>query len=557
MICPFCNTHNRDDQDTCYHCSKDLTMLRLIVNKAKHHYNLALEHAERNRYYEAITELQNALDLDRQYVDARVFLGTFYAKQNNLEKAAAEWEAALATDNRFYKAHQYLRKAQEIGGALPLFKWVRVLGVALIAAVVCIIALVIYYNSINPNSVLLREAFAHYQGNNYGQALAELGQIEKRAADENLLLPAMILQDHITKTLSDQVTALQDLLANRNYLEALEAAQNVQSVNPDKETSALVAELREQAKSKALQDIDQLFQQWQKSGTGYDELTTESQKLIALLGNDPEAQQLKERVVQVQEQRLERAFENLQKQYKQTAEMKTALAEAAKLLDANPGSSLRGNIQRFMDNIRMNSIESLLATAKQQIEQHAFDKAGATLERIKQSPNLSKELREELATVKAIYDSERATDIVQHLKSLNAKKEYDKVIKLAGQVKEYNLTTEDRKTVEEEIASARRHYAIELYNWMLDRDPKFEECRISEEEAKKTIDTYPMVLDYLPQKAYSYAFDEVTFYIGSAFMRLGQYDKGKEFFRKLRDEYASSPYNKDAEFVLKKFKLSL
>lgn len=68
MICPFCNTENRDDQDVCYHCNKDLSMLRLIINKAKHHYNLALEHAERGRYYEAITELNNSIELDSKNV---------------------------------------------------------------------------------------------------------------------------------------------------------------------------------------------------------------------------------------------------------------------------------------------------------------------------------------------------------------------------------------------------------------------------------------------------------------------------------------------------------
>ncbi|MCX7765787.1 MAG: tetratricopeptide repeat protein, partial [Candidatus Sumerlaeia bacterium] len=85
MICPYCRTINRDDQDICYHCNRDLSMLRLIVNKAKHHYNIALEHAERGRYVQAITELQNALDLDRHNIDALVVLGTVYARMGQLD----------------------------------------------------------------------------------------------------------------------------------------------------------------------------------------------------------------------------------------------------------------------------------------------------------------------------------------------------------------------------------------------------------------------------------------------------------------------------------------
>ena len=34
MLCPYCQTENRDDREACYYCKKDLSMLRLIVNKA-------------------------------------------------------------------------------------------------------------------------------------------------------------------------------------------------------------------------------------------------------------------------------------------------------------------------------------------------------------------------------------------------------------------------------------------------------------------------------------------------------------------------------------------
>ncbi len=557
MICPFCNTQNRDDQETCYHCSKDLAMLRLIVNKAKHHYNLALEHAERNRYYEAITELQNALDLDKSYVDARVVLGTIYAKQNNLDKAAAEWEAALATDSHFYKAHQYLLKAQKTGEALPVLKWVKVLGLGLAITILLVITVFIYYNRPHPNEALLREAWSYYQGNNYGQALTALDQIQEKASDQNLILSATILRGEITTTLRNQIAAVKNLFTNQDYLGAIEAAQSLQQVNPDDETSVLLTDLLEQAKANALQQVEQLIQQYEKSGTGYDELMTQSQRLIALLGDSRDAQLLSTGIAQVEEQRLERAFEKLQKEYKKTRDTETALAAAQELLDANPGASLHDQIQSFMDSARMSSIEYLLGTAKRQVEQRTFDKAKATLDRILQSSNLSSALRDELATVKAMYDSERAGDLIQRLKALNVKKEYAQVIKLATEASQFNLTAEDRKVIDREIALARRRYAIEIYEWMLARDSKFEECRISVEEAQKTVDNYQIVLDYLPKKAYGYAFDEVTFYIGSAFMRLGQHEKGKEFFRKLHTEYSSSSYNADAQFVLKKFKTSL
>ena len=64
MLCPYCQTDNREDRETCYICGKDISTIRLVTNKARQHYNDALEHAERGRTTEAIDELKNAIDLD-------------------------------------------------------------------------------------------------------------------------------------------------------------------------------------------------------------------------------------------------------------------------------------------------------------------------------------------------------------------------------------------------------------------------------------------------------------------------------------------------------------
>ena len=94
MICPFCQTENRDDRGECYYCEKDLGMLRLIVNKAKHHYNQGLEYAERGHIDDAIAEIQNALDLDGSLVEARLVLGSLHAKKEMYDKARACWSGS-------------------------------------------------------------------------------------------------------------------------------------------------------------------------------------------------------------------------------------------------------------------------------------------------------------------------------------------------------------------------------------------------------------------------------------------------------------------------------
>ena len=114
MRCPYCQTENRDDREKCYHCEKDVSMLRVIVNKARHHYNVALEHAERGRIHEAVNEMRNCIDLDHQFAPAHVVLGTLYAKRGEFDKARECWNTALALNPDMAKSRDYLQRAEEL-----------------------------------------------------------------------------------------------------------------------------------------------------------------------------------------------------------------------------------------------------------------------------------------------------------------------------------------------------------------------------------------------------------------------------------------------------------
>ncbi|MCX7919325.1 MAG: tetratricopeptide repeat protein [bacterium] len=111
MRCPVCSTENRDDRTECYHCQSDLTILRTIINRAKQHYNNALEHAERGRTSEAIAELKTALELNSSHAPSHNVLGTLYAKKGLYKEAIAEWERALSLDPTLKKSHEYIQQA--------------------------------------------------------------------------------------------------------------------------------------------------------------------------------------------------------------------------------------------------------------------------------------------------------------------------------------------------------------------------------------------------------------------------------------------------------------
>ena len=144
MKCPYCSTDNREDRETCYHCGKDISMLRLIVNRARHHYNVALEHAERERYAEALAELQHCLELDASFFPAHVVMGTIHAKMGKFADAERCWQAALSFDPHIRKAHEYLDKSHMVQRAVPLLSRLRLVVAAVVTLAVLLAVLIVW-----------------------------------------------------------------------------------------------------------------------------------------------------------------------------------------------------------------------------------------------------------------------------------------------------------------------------------------------------------------------------------------------------------------------------
>lgn len=240
MLCPFCNTENRDDQELCYKCNKDLSMLRLIINKAKHHYNLALEHAERGRYYEAITELNNVLELDSKNVNAFVVLGTIYAKQNHFDKAIECWEKALNIDNRFLKAHDYIIKAGHIKGSLPLLKWLKILAATLFASFCIIIILIVLFNKPDKRITYLNEAYKDLKSDNLINARKTLQKIESSKKDTAINISKDLLENALKNEIELAKAKIQLAIKSGQPYEAIKLIISLKSKKPDMETISWV-----------------------------------------------------------------------------------------------------------------------------------------------------------------------------------------------------------------------------------------------------------------------------------------------------------------------------
>jgi tetratricopeptide (TPR) repeat protein len=140
MLCPHCRTENRDERGACYHCEADLTPLRAAVLAAKQHFNAALEHIERGRNREAVTEIQAALELDGSLVEAWAVLGTIRAREERFAEARKAWEKALSLDPRYEKCHNYLQKADPLERDFALIKNLQRMAIACITTSIMLLA---------------------------------------------------------------------------------------------------------------------------------------------------------------------------------------------------------------------------------------------------------------------------------------------------------------------------------------------------------------------------------------------------------------------------------
>lgn len=136
MRCPHCRTINRDDRANCYHCGKDLVILRLIINKAKQHYNDAVEKVAEDQLYEALGDLNAALELDSALLEGHVLRGTILARLERFDEARESWERAIALDPRVAQAHSNVARVDDVRGTLPMARRAARLFVAAAALVV-------------------------------------------------------------------------------------------------------------------------------------------------------------------------------------------------------------------------------------------------------------------------------------------------------------------------------------------------------------------------------------------------------------------------------------
>ncbi|GAB4315560.1 MAG: hypothetical protein Kow0059_07690 [Candidatus Sumerlaeia bacterium] len=551
MECPYCNTINRDDQESCYHCGKDLSILRLIVNKAKHHYNLALENAERGRYHEAKAELQNALDLDRSHVKSWLALGTVYQRLGDYENAKKCWRTALEINPDFCKLHEYLGKTDALRRTFPVLRRFRA------AAIVTTLLLIVFAVSALMSRIeqrreivwenQLKTASRAFLTLRYDEAMHVLDGILEDSPPAHIADSANIIRTSIQRQIQFYLDQIEDLNGRQKYAEALQMANALLRLKPDEDTVQKVDYWRHQVIQPMM--AAQIEQRVQGPFEQLRELTAAGDDIRVYQDFFPDDQRPKVWQLTLREQgqlilkdwmkRLSSAFERNRdldelivgldlagRQVQSAPELKDAFAaQAARVLDEAM-------------NTYYHHIEGLIQAGR-------FDEAETAWRRIERAAILSQ--AGDSTDWKALQDSIRRRQQAVLLDLLAAaadRRNWTVLEETAEKLKNLSLDGDDKARLEEVLKTADRNRAESNLRWFATHLPAFLSNGLSEERAREAVERWRFIEqhpDALQGKWQSFE-DDLLYCAARAYLSLGRNDQVHKLFDTLRFKHPDSPY---------------
>jgi hypothetical protein len=547
MRCPYCETENRDDREKCYHCAKDLTMLRLIRNKAKHHYNVALEHAERGRPYEAMGELKNALELDSRLNEARLLLGTLYARLERPEEAREQWRRVVESNETIHRAHKYICALPELERALPLVRRTHGVVAAGVAAVLlgALTTTMVLWPSREER--LLRAAWAEFARPNPAASLHLLAELPRPLSTEQREVSAQLLETSVDRLLRERMEAINRLVVDRSYGAAHEELARLQAMNLPAAYDKALQQTRTLLVQAAVRDLevaaDAPFgaaarQRVESQAALLRTIAPESprpaevvaafaakgrRELDELVGAIEEALEQGGELVAV-EGKLERA-----RALARAVEDHEAVEPLIAALNERRVAILLDAIERAHEAQDLAGAQELLATMP------ALELSAAAQARLRRLEGAVAESlrRQERQRLLAARDAvEQALD----------NEEIEAALDLAEALEWEALEAGEADSLRARLDEAARRMALQGYYALMATADRFDSATISEEEARRALRRIRRIEGQLPPALAVRAQDDLLFFEAVALHVLGRLDEAQQRIAVLRERLPRSPY---------------
>lgn len=514
MRCPHCQTENREDRVACYHCGRDLTMVRLLVTRARMHFNTAVEQAREMRYFEALGELNSALELNSRFVEAHVLKGSILARIDRVEEAREALEEALKISPQTARAHRYLLELGDVEKLTPLRRRLRLVytgagATVLLAAGVSIMALL--HPSDSPTSTPLAGVATSEPRRTEAEALAvpELlaanGALEAAVAEVRRL-GAMPLSTEGKARLA----GITEALAKRSAADAatlLEAL--VAQTNADGAVPMVVLERFEAARAR------------------HQNLFPEHADALkqALAAHEPDARALVKQKLQAvgAEGDTNSASASL-----------SALLPLARLVQMEEAVNARVAELAARDAERLHG-EALAAAREGKTE--AFEEALAAMRGL---PVVPEGMLDKTTALRALLvEREQATTLASIERALA---DGDRVAALAMAETLEALGGAAPAALRVRLDEARRRVAIDSYYQLMEMGDRIERGEISADEASEVQRLVELARGPLPARIAAKATDNLHFFAAQAWRVLGENEKAWGEMSALRAVNPNSVY---------------
>lgn len=545
MECPYCHTENRNDREMCYHCGKDISMPRLIVNKARHHYNLALEHAERHRYFEAIAELQNALDLDAHLVEARVVLGTVYARLNRPDEAREQWEKALGVSKIHEKAHKYLteqRRLRPYSGALRRLR--LILGGFAAVVGVCVILLVALLWPNRP-AELLDQAWREYRSDHLAGAKSALGHLARPMKDTALELSAQSLEYAIDRTSQEAFAAIERYRREGNSARAIEVARSHLGRRPPQRELQAIQGLLGQIRGELLDEVHQRLSDAWESRARLDRARATIQNFLDRFPGASERDELLRDLARAEVRYAALGIATIRDRYAKHRDFESArLALRALASEVNEFAlarrtdelaPIREDVEALLGRVNQEEFATHVDSGREALAAGRLEDAAAALASARRSSaGVAPEMLPSLTALEETLFKAQQEHILAQLRRRAIHRDWEGVLAEADRVSTAALAREARAQVDEAARLARRARAVAAYQWLMREAARIEAGEITEQEADEALTQAQRVLDDLPTTLYPAALDDALFAQVVAWRVLGDEAEAQTALERLR-----------------------
>ncbi len=541
MICPQCKTENRDDRSECYHCNQELSTLRMIVNRARNHYNEALEHAERDRSEEAIRELKHALELDGSFVEAWLVLGTLYAREERFDEAKEAWETAMAQDPRFARGHEYLLKAQHLEPSLPQLRKLKQTALILGGLLLLAVAFGLYQSRPDTGMQKIDQALTLHADQKWAAALERLADAKSDPlASRKAKRAAGVLGDELSDHLNSMLDSVRLLAENKRFSQTVADIRKIESLDPPGWVQQELGAIKTTMTTAMVSAAEKELVAFREGRQTFSDLDAKLKGWIEVAG-DSEG---KERLIAILDEGSSEFRRTLLAGLRPEILAIDDDAKAAQRIDelAVQYPSLRKDLEDILRSrlavvaeARSNEFDRLVREGK-------LDDARERLVEFKSFyEGLGRTAPEDITRKMEaqVQQTERAIAL-QNLKSAFQAGEYERVLRLAPELASLDLTGPQEAEVKAQREDAERLLAVELWDWSQERDQDFETLNLSLEDARRMIEFYPLIIRHAPPAEATFRTTHSLFRAATAHLRLGQAEQAKGLLDRLRTDYPES-----------------